>query len=383
MTLSRRSYLETGQRRMPARWAVSKLDQRGGAIMNKACILILITVICLLFIGGSALYAAATYDSSNHSAAGRKVQSVPSGHLPGKDNGPGEGTHNAGEECGACHRLNGKAGNYLFTASGTLYEDRAARKPLRGGEVILQDRDGKIISMTSNAAGNFWTYAPIASNPCSVASHGDTTHELYTLDPHGNCIPLDPTGSDTRTWQYKAWVKHNGHVRPMVTIAPVGGATDGASRMSCNMHHAGLGSRGGLWASGKSTLSSYPPEGLSFKRHILPIFRNKCAPCHIPGATLTRLVTASDLASPSTSMDFSKGLDLTSYAGSSVSSKGVTITKRGVKDVTAAYQANPDSSPALAMTLSEDVHPGGRFWTKEDPDYIAIRRWIAEGAKDN
>lgn len=346
--------------------------------MNRT--IVMAATICLLFAGGFIYQATGTdCDASNFSAEGRKLQPAPAGHTPGKDNGPGVGTHNAGEDCGICHRAGGKAGNHLFTIGGTLYEDRAARKPLKGGEVALQDINGKVISMTSNGVGNFWTYAPIGSNPCSVASHSGTTNLLYSIGSNGNCAPLDSSGSDTRTWQYKAWVKNGDYFARMVTIAPVGGATDASSRMSCNMHHAGLGSRGGLWASGKSTLASYPSSGLGFKKHVLPILRNKCVPCHIPGATTTRLVTSSDLASPSTSIDYSKGIDFTSYAGSTVSG----ITKRGAGELAAPYQSDPDASPILSMPSSILSHPGGRFWKAEDADYKAIRQWIAEGAKNN
>lgn len=350
--------------------------------MNRATVIAV--TICLLFTSGVVCDATGSdYDASNFSASGRKLQPAPVGHASGKDNGPGEGSHNAGEDCGICHRPGGKAASRLFTIAGTLYEDRAARRPLKGGEVILEDVNGKVISMTSNEVGNFWTYAAIGSNPCAIASHGGTTELLYTPDPGGNCIPHDPTGSDSRAWQYKAWVRNGDYVTRMVTIAPVGGATDGTSRMSCNMHHAGLGSRGGLWASGKSTLPSYPQSGLGFKRHVQPILKNKCVPCHIPGSTMTRLVTASDIASPSTSIDYSKGLDLTSYAGSTVIMNGAVLTKKGAKDFAIPYQANPDLSPLLSTPSSALVHPGGRFWSAEDPDYKAIRQWIAEGAKNN
>jgi len=317
------------------------------------------------------------YGASNFSAQGRKLQPLPAGHRPGKDNGPGKGTHNAGEDCGICHRPQGKAPNHVFTISGTFYEDRAARKVLPGGEVILQDIDGKVISMTSNEAGNFWTYAPISSNSQAVASHGGKTEVLGRRGEDGAFIPAAP--ADSRTWQYKAWVRNGDRFIRMVTIAPVGGATDPASRMSCNMHHAALGSRGGLWGSAKSTLPSYPALGLSFRKHVLPVFVNKCVPCHLPGDTVTRPVTGSDLLTPATTVDFSGGLDLTSYGGSTV--KGVT--KSGAGDLAAPYQTGPDASPLLAVPASPAVHPAGRIWDRADADYRAIRQWIAEGAKNN
>ncbi len=324
------------------------------------------------------------YDESNFSAAGRLLQPVPAGHTPGKDNGPGTG-HNAGEDCGMCHTPGGKAGNFVFTIGGTVYEDRTARKTLKGAEIILQDVKGNVISMTSNKAGNFWTFAPIASNPCTISSHGSTTDYLYILN-NGVCMPT-VSSSDPRTWEYKAWVKYGGQVRHMATIAPIGGSSAASARMGCNMHHAGMGSRGGLWGKKKDTLASYPASNLSFKKHILPIFVNKCAPCHIPGSTVTRLATRSDVdSSPTTTVDFSNGHDYTSYGGSTVYTAATgTITKAGIIDV--VTPGNPASSPVLFHTQLQSsgtvTHGGGGFWTPADGDYKAVRQWIIEGALDN
>jgi hypothetical protein len=328
-------------------------------------------------LAGASLYALAVdYGPADFSAAGRIFQPPPTGHAPGKDNGPGAGLHNAGEDCGICHRPDGKAANYVFTLAGTLYQDRMARRVSSGGEVVLQDIGGNTISMTPNEVGNFWTYTPLASNPYAVASHGGITEPLYT-----DTTVADP--ADSRTWQYKAWVVNGDQVVPMVTIAPVGGSTDPTSRMSCNMHHGSMGSRGGLWGSRQSTLASYPEAGLSFQRHILPIFRSKCIPCHIPGATATRLATKTDLDDPSTSLDYSNGQDFTSYAGSDVGG----ALKKGVVDFALAYVAAPDESPLLTTTLPGSAgvvsHAGGWYWTNADADYKAIRQWISEGALDN
>lgn len=354
-----------------------------------ACLVVTCVAAGLVF---SSMAASATYDSGNFSSEGRKFQPVPTGHAPGKDNGPGTGTHNAGENCGICHTPNGKAGNFLFTIGGTVYEDRTARKTLKGAEIILQDANGNVISMTSNDAGNFWTFARIGSNPCSISSHGGTTDYLYTLDENGACVPT-VLSTDSRTWQYKAWVKYGDQVRPMITIAPVGGSSASSARMGCSMHHAGMGSRGGLWGAEKSTLISYPATNLSFKKHVLPIFRNKCAPCHIPGSTKTRIATRSDADETATGaltvVDYSKDRDFTSYAGSSVYSAATgTITKTGIQALTAGYEANPDSSPVLAETLMMQNGAaagcaGGAFWTPADPDYKAVRQWIVEGAQNN
>lgn len=310
------------------------------------------------------------WNSTSFSAKGRQFQPVPTGHTPGKDNGPGFGFHNAGDDCGICHKPYGKAPNKVFTMSGTFYEDRAARKPLKGGEVILQDINGKIISMTSNESGNFWTYEPIGGNPYTVVGKGAGLR-LYTTDVSG----FRPADSKyPQTWQYKTWVKSGDHVLPMVTIAPVGGATvtngvpDINSRMSCSMHHAPLGSRGALWAGTKSTLPSYPASGLSFKRHIQPIFKNKCIPCHIPGSTITRIVTKSDIVTTfpnatTTWVDYSNDLDLITYNGAKTKKLSDAVIRGTI----------------LPKTDGTIPHAGGKFWSAGDADYEAINKWIDEG----
>ncbi|MDH4163942.1 MAG: hypothetical protein OEW15_14830 [Nitrospirota bacterium] len=343
------------------------------------------------------LYAqTASYDSSNFNADARKLQPAPTGHTVGKDSGPGEGLHNSGEDCAICHTTNGKAGNYVFTVGGTIYEDRAARRPLKGAEVILQDYAGNVISMTTNDAGNFWTYADIASNPYTVASHSGVTHLLFTVNADGSVTPANP--SDSRTWLYKAWIRNpDGAIRQMVTIAPVGGSTGTVPRMSCNMHHSPFGSTGAAWASRKSSLAAYPASSLSFRKHILPIFVSKCAPCHVPGAKATRLVTISDVYTQTTftyvslantavtSIDYSSGQDFTSYAGSVYTSGSTTVTKQGIKDF--VNTSSPDESPLLTKAIVQEpgttIHAGGSFWKTEDNDYKAIRQWIAEGAQNN
>jgi hypothetical protein len=150
-----------------------------------------------------------------------------------------------------------------------------------------------------------------------------------------------------------------------------------------------MGSSGGVWGMKKNTLAAYPPSNLSFKKHILPIFRNKCAPCHIPGNTRTRLITRTDIdpVSP-TSIDYSSARDYTSYAGSIVTGGAATFTKPGIQSLATGYQAVPDSSPLLAKTLMQSgsdvvIHAGGGFWTPADRDYLAIRQWIVEGALNN
>jgi hypothetical protein len=322
---------------------------------------------------------AASYDATNFSTFGRLFEPVPDGHVPGKDNGQGRGLHHASEDCAICHKKNGRAEEFLWTMSGTLYADRLARRPLRGGEVLLEDYAGNIVSMTANEAGNFWTTAPLASNPWTVSSYhgGPPFTPLYTLDALGNLlVPAPP--DDARTWKFKTWTKKGADVRPMVSLAGAGGSVE-VQRMSCNMHHGGVGHRSGaLWAGRSATLDSYPESRLSYRRHIQPILRSKCAPCHIPGKSISSVGQKSDIDAPSTTVDYSKGLDLVFYGGSNVAG----VAKRGVASVVSTDA--PARSELLRRTVrGGDPHGGGSFWDERDADYKALSVWIAEGARDN
>lgn len=349
--------------------------------MSKKTIIIC-SMIFMLTAGYVLHITAEDYVFLNFNSRDRVTQPAPTGHKPGKDNGAEiGGFHMAGEDCGICHTPNGKAGNYLFTMSGTLYEDKTATTPLADGEVMLQDKDGNVISMISNEVGNFWTYAPIASHPYAVSASGTVT-KLYTENPDGSITPANP--NDSRTWLYKTWVKNGDLVVYMATIGPVGGGSGTTPRMGCGMHHGSMSSRGALWASRKGTLSSYPESGLGFKKHILPILMSKCASCHRPGETWTRIVMKSDLDAPSSMIDYSKAHDLTAYNDQTVTVSGTAWAKYGTGHYAKGYSANPDISPLLLRTvIGGQNHGGGHYWTKDDADYKAIRQWIVEGAQNN
>lgn len=289
-------------------------------------------------------------------AEGQLFEPIPAGHAPGKDNGVDSGHsagnqfHYTGEDCGICHTPGGKAGNHVFTMSGTLYKDRLGRVPLAGAEIALKDAAGGVVSMTSNKAGNFFTYTPIASDTAGW----DATRTAAENQ------------ANPGTWRYKAWVRHGEKITPMVTIAPVGGSS--VPRMGCSMHHGPSGSRGALQV-GFDTLPSYPATGISFKRQVLPILRNKCKACHMPAAANPKTTYPTGVT-----YDYSGGLDLSAYNKDANSAKGML----DVVDVII-----PDVSPILTKTIAGAQHGGGAFWRGDEGDYRTIRQWIAEGARNN
>jgi len=360
---------------------------------------------CIVMLALSAVCVGAAtgiFTKNNFTSMQRAWQPVPSGHAAGKDNGTGSGSHHQGEDCGICHRPGAKGQAYDFAMAGTFYSDRLGRGFAPGGEVILEDYDGNIISMTANSAGNFWSAVRPSSYPYAVSTyhgHGPFVplYQLYTSGSLKGTLktPADP--NDSITWKYKAWVKSGKAATPMMSVAGVGGGTT-APRMSCNMHHAGMGSRGGLWTGQDSTLRSYPSAGLSYKKHIFPILRSKCAPCHIPGATHTGLGGKPeydhemDRSTGIPVLEFSDGLDLMTYEGSNVSSPvydpvsgavvgNEMVTKMGIR--ASIDLANPSASMLLVKTTGVTSHGGGVFWDTGNPDYVAIRQWVAEGALKN
>lgn len=288
--------------------------------------------------------------------ADQALEPAPVGHVVGKDNFVTESSHRfhfAGEDCGICHAPGRKAEAQLFSMAGTIYTDRTGRKPLQGAEIILKDSAGNVISMTSNEAGNFFTKAPVASDPQAWNSAKTDAENL----------------ADPATWRYKTWVKKGDYELPMVTIAGVGGSAT-TQRMGCGMHHAPQGSRGALNVAGKSTLPAYPSTGLSYKQHIQPILKNSCKSCHLPytAAPSTTYPTGS------TPYVYSGRLDLSSYTPRAAGDKGIA----GVVNT-----ANPDESALLAKVKFGSSHAGGAFLMTTDPDYQAMRQWIIEGAEDN
>jgi hypothetical protein len=71
---------------------------------------------------------------------------------------------NLGEECVGCHRPGKKAAEWPFTAGGTTYATPSddPSPGLGGVHVILTDARGKVVTLRSNRAGNFWTNEALA-----------------------------------------------------------------------------------------------------------------------------------------------------------------------------------------------------------------------------
>lgn len=262
--------------------------------------------------------------------------------------------HYTGKDCLRCHTPGGKADLFAFTMAGTVYKDILGSEPLAGAEVVILDSKGKVISMTTNAAGNFMTQTEIAdANP-------------------------DPAKTE-RT--YKTWVLGpDGKILPMVTM------TSG----SCNMHHTPLNRRGALWAGSWSAApEAATAEHISHTKHVAPIFAAKCVPCHVPAPDREK-----KLAEPLKGLaagagyDYTAGFDLTQYDSIIDDEKVVdgVVTQAQVKTAPSSRPflnlAHPEDSLILAKMLGDErSHGGGKIAANtSDQDYQTLLRWIEDKA---
>ncbi len=106
---------------------------------------------------------------------------------------------NQGEDCLSCHKPGGKAPRSLFGVSGTVFRS-ASGEPREDGAagvaVVLSDAAGRQVTLTSNAAGNFWSKEDLrypvrvtlrrpsegAPGPALAEQHGQAA-----TCTHGNC----------------------------------------------------------------------------------------------------------------------------------------------------------------------------------------------------
>lgn len=255
--------------------------------------------------------------------------------------------HYIGKDCLRCHVAGGKAPGYPFTMAGTVYKDILGSEPLKGAEVVLLDASGKVISMTTNAAGNFMTQTEIAEDP------------------------NDPARART----YKTWILNpDGKILPMVTM----------TASSCNQHHSPFVWRGAMWAGSWSAAPSAPlptdphdPDHMvSFNRHVLPILGAKCLPCHAP-ANAERLLVDRKVGT----YDYTAEFDLVEY--DSLIDEVTRLPRHGISGRPLINLEKPEDSLLLAKMLGpETSHGGGKIAVnRNDRDYQTLLRWIQDGAE--
>ena len=80
----------------------------------------------------------------------------PPGTLPA----PGDGHHNPGQPCMACHGT-AQGSVAAFTVAGTVYGDLAGSAPVAQATIHLVDASGREVTVVSAINGNFWSTAPV------------------------------------------------------------------------------------------------------------------------------------------------------------------------------------------------------------------------------
>ena len=94
-----------------------------------------------------------------------------------------------GQNCLSCHREDDERGAPVWTAAGTVYASRDA--PIAEGlpcvTVTLTGADGAEVVLTTNAAGNFYTPAPLLTPFTVELEYEGRTISMPTAPPAGSC----------------------------------------------------------------------------------------------------------------------------------------------------------------------------------------------------
>lgn len=100
---------------------------------------------------------------------------------PGVPEGP---THRPGQPCLVCHADD-------YSAAGTIYAVKGDTVGVAGASVLLSDRDGKSITLTTNAAGNFFVskdaWNPTYPIQTSVTIGSFTSTMSSIIGRNGSC----------------------------------------------------------------------------------------------------------------------------------------------------------------------------------------------------
>jgi hypothetical protein len=105
----------------------------------------------------------------------------------------GPGSHNAGQNCMACHKgANGEAPQFLF--GGTLYGPNGT--PVVGAEVVVVDAHGVAYSVHTGPSGTFYKGGATLAGPAHAGAR-DATHKSLMISTFasGGCSSCHCTGT--------------------------------------------------------------------------------------------------------------------------------------------------------------------------------------------
>lgn len=94
-----------------------------------------------------------------------------------------------GQNCLRCHFQDSGFDAPIWSAGGTVYpaEDSAAQEGVSDVRVILEDDEGKVVELTTNAAGNFYTDEPLADLYWVSIEHDGERADMPVPVPAGSC----------------------------------------------------------------------------------------------------------------------------------------------------------------------------------------------------
>ncbi len=107
--------------------------------------------------------------------------------APGVPTGP---LHRPGQRCTTCHGSSGP-GSPEWSVAGTIYANRGEPAPEADAQITLTDVKGSRVTLTSNAAGNFYIdkaqWDPIFPLKVEVAANGAHPVMTSTIGRDGGC----------------------------------------------------------------------------------------------------------------------------------------------------------------------------------------------------
>lgn len=109
------------------------------------------------------------------------------------DSSPGAATTGPlmrpGDNCLRCHNDTGTVGAPTWSAAGTLFPSFAADPSEGVADAVIRiaDRDGTVVELTTNEAGNFYTAEPLLPPLHVTLIQGDRTLEMPVPAPAGSC----------------------------------------------------------------------------------------------------------------------------------------------------------------------------------------------------
>lgn len=97
----------------------------------------------------------------------------------------GSATMRPGEDCLSCH----SSGENAFTLAGTVFGESsaAASTGLSGVTVTITDKNGTKVTLTSNAAGNFYTSRALAFPVNVEVQSGTAVAQMFSAADRGGC----------------------------------------------------------------------------------------------------------------------------------------------------------------------------------------------------